>query len=139
MAEIPTDPTRFKAAFAEVVREISDSARDPQTLMLIGSLAAMLIEGADAKHWSTFKQGLDASARENLRKTLHLQAQGMAEAGHAKPVHAARILGVSLIAESHREDKEVSANADLLDGIIDETIRTFRRRASEMAAAGKVN
>jgi hypothetical protein len=139
VAEQATDLARFKPAFADVVREVSDSARDPQTMMLIGSLAAVLVDEADEKHWSTFKQALDATDREALRKTLHAQAQQMATSGQSKPVYAARILGVSLIAETHRGDREIAANADLLDGIIDETIRIFRRRAGELAAERRPN
>lgn len=134
---LPTDnPEVFKPAFADVVRQITRHGHeDPEAMMLIGSLAATLIDESGKKHWSAFKQTLDDDQRDTLRRSLKKQALNMAEAGHSKPTYAARILGVSLVAENLRSDQEVSSGIDLLDGVIDTTVRDFIKRMSEMAAA----
>jgi hypothetical protein len=136
LPEPTDDPEQFKIAFADVVRDLSSQGRnDPEFTMLLGSLAAELIEGSGKKHWSGFKQILEPAARDSLRKSLKAQARNMAEAGHTKPVYAARILGVSLIAENLRSDKEILNGIDLLDGIIDGTIRDYGKRLSDIAAS----
>ncbi len=91
--------------------------RDPETMMLIGSLADRLCKDAGQPDWQEVKAALDDTARQSLIDTLSREIEDSGKKGEIKPAYAMQAIAASLVGAG-LSDERVSAGIALLDDFI---------------------
>lgn len=126
----------FKDRLAAVMRDLKDNiADDTEAMWMIGNFATGLVDLYKVKTWSQFKAKLTAQAYDQLLKDFEQQGNGYHKAGKAKAAYAIQLLAISTIART-QVDPEVKQGEQLLDGLINGTVATYRKaRAAEAAKA----
>lgn len=109
----------FIARYHQVVDELDKSARnDPETMWLLGSLAARLVTNTEAQNWRQLKLILDDKSLKELVETLETNAGTYETEGKVKPAYVARLLGISLVA-GKLSDPKTRQRDELLTHFID--------------------
>lgn len=130
----------FKKRFAAVMVDMGENVhKDGETLYLIGSLAAHLIDRAKVKSWPDLKAALSQEAYSGLLTTFQAQATDHSQKGNKKAAYAIEILAISTICMTQNDDEHIKAGEELLDKMIDDTIGLFRRRSGKTDTAPPVN
>jgi hypothetical protein len=89
----------FIAKYHDVVDELDRTGRsDPETMWLLGSLAARLVTSTDAQNWMHLKLVIDDQSLKELVETLDGNAATYEAEGKTKAAYVARLLGISLVA-----------------------------------------
>jgi len=119
----------FKHRFVMVIKDMGENVhKDQEALFLIGSLAGRLIDKAQKTSWAKTKAALSPQGYDELLNSFKDQANQLAAKGNAKAAYAVEILALSLIAPTMRADEHISSGNDLLDNMIEDTIRLYRQR-----------
>ncbi len=119
----------FKHRFVMVIKDMGENVhKDPETLFLIGSLAGRLVEQAKKTSWAKTKAALSPQGYDELLNSFKDQANKLAARGNAKAAYAVEILALSLIAPTMRADEHIASGNDLLDNMIEDTIKLYRQR-----------
>ena len=126
----------FISQFHAVVDELNATGRnDNETMWLLGSLAARLVKEANASNWTDLKARLERSSLEDLVGTLDNQASTLASSGKTKASYVARLLGISLVAGTLR-DQKLRERDQLLNNFIDTAAVVFIQSHNAAAASG---
>ncbi|VAW16871.1 hypothetical protein MNBD_ALPHA12-582 [hydrothermal vent metagenome] len=121
----------FKYRFVTVIGDMGENVhKDPETLFLIGSLAASLIEQVKKPSWTKTKAALSPQAYNELLNSLKDQANQLAAKGKTKAAYAVEIMALSLIAPTMLDDEHIASGNDLLDTMIEDTIKFYRQRTA---------
>jgi len=119
----------FKQRFVVLMADMGTNVhKDPQTLFLVGSLATRLVDEAKKTSWAQTKAALSRDAYDSILETFRVQANQLAAKGDNKAAHAIEIVAMSVIAPAMRADEHIAAGNDLLDSMIEDTIRIYRQR-----------
>ena len=119
----------FKHRFIMVMSDMGENVhKDSETLFLIGSLAGALVEKAKKATWAKTKAALSPKAYDQLLNSFRDRANQLAAQGNTKAAYAAEILALSLIAPHMRDDEHIASGNDLLDNMIQDTIRFYRQQ-----------
>lgn len=130
----------FKRRFAALMVDMGQNVhKDGETLYLIGSLAAHLIDRAKVKSWPDLKAALSQEAYSGLLTTFQAQATEHAQKGNKKAAYAIEILAISTICITQNDDEQIKSGEQLLDNMIGDTIGLFRRRSGKTDTAPSVN
>lgn len=124
---MPTKEEEFKYRFIDLVADLHANGRnDAQAMALVGSLAANVLDQANADNWVDFKRSLAPQSYDQLLDTLQTEGNAVAAQGREKAVYALQVLSVSLIAGT-QETPEVKSGEHLLDDLIDAAVTNFRQ------------
>lgn len=130
----------FKERFAAVMVDMGKNVhKDPETLYLIGSLAAHLMDRAKLPTWTELKAALSSEAYSSLLTTFQNQANDHHKKGNKKAAYAIEILAISVICKTQNDDPQVNSGEELLDKMIGDTVSFFRRRSGKTDTAPKPN
>jgi hypothetical protein len=122
-----TKEEEFKQRFVAVLQDLQHNGRnDAEAVWLIGSLAATLVDKAQARSWPALKHGLDRNSYDALLRDFQTQGNAFHREGKGKHAYAAQALGVSLIART-QQDTDIQSGNTLLDELIDHAIGIYRR------------
>lgn len=141
MAEDEPDKREiFKQRFAAVMIDMGQNVhKDPETLYLIGSLAAHLIDRAKVPDWAALKKALSQEAYTGLLNTFQEQGNEHHKNNNKKAAYAIEILAISVISMTQRDDDHIAEGERLLDKMIEDTVGFFRRRSGKMDTAPVAN
>lgn len=134
--QMSTKEQDFKERLVALVRDLRDSLPDDtEAMWLIGSLSTRLIDLYKLGTWSQFKAQLTPEAYDRLLKDFEQQGNAYHREGKAKAAYAIQLLAVSVIART-QADPQVRQGEQLLDGIINSMVATYRKaQAAETAKA----
>jgi hypothetical protein len=120
----------FIAGFHNAVDRLDRSARhDNQTMWLLGSLAARLVQEASADNWTDLKLRIGPTALTELVTTLTAQADAHAAADDARAAYVAHLLASSLVA-GRIADARLRQRDQMLNTFIDTAATVFRQSHS---------
>lgn len=126
----------FIARYHQVVDELDRTGRsDPETMWLLGSLAARLVTNTDAQNWRQLKLMIDDKSLRELVETLENNAATYEADGKVKPAYVARLLGISLVA-GKIPDPRTRQREDLLTHFIDTAAYVYITNHNAKAAKG---
>ena len=120
MAETKDDPKTiaFLEGLALVLTDLQKaSARDPEAVMLIGSLADRIAKNAGEKDWNTVKLGLSETDHQYMVSTFARQIDETRAEGKTKVAYALQALATSLVG-SRMDDERVTSGVAILDEAI---------------------
>ena len=130
------DNSAFIARYHEVVDDLDrDGRSDNETMMLLGSLVARLVTGADADNWLHLKHILDDQSLAQLVDTLDSTAETYAAEGKTKAAYVARLLGISLVA-TRVPDAKLKQRDRLLDDFINTAATVYIEQHNAPPAVG---
>lgn len=117
----------LKIRLAGLLRDLQGEARqDPEAFVLIGSLAATLIDKSGAPSWPALKNSLTAEDYDKLLYDFRSQGNALAESGEGKKVYAIQALAISLICSTQRKDFQMREGEVLLDRFIAGAVEAYR-------------
>ena len=126
----------FKTRFTTVLKDLKDNGQnDPEAMWLIGSLADRIVSTGGKKDWPELKAALTSESYDSLIKQFEEQGNALHAKGNEKAAYAVQAMAVSLVA-SRIPDPDISAGNELMDALINNTIKFFRNNE---AAKGKLN
>jgi len=140
--EVSRDEKRrmFLERFTAIMKDMGENVhKDAETLYLIGSLAAHLVDRARLANWVQLKAALSQEAYTSLLKTFQAEANSHHKKGNAKSAYAIEVLAISVICTTQRDDETIASGEELLDKMIEDTIGFFRRRSGKTDTAPKPN
>ena len=118
----------LKMRLVAVVQDLGrDGGQDPEAIWMIGSLAATLIDKAEAASWRELKDALGRDAYDNLLDDFVRVGNASHQAGEGRKAYACQTLGISLVCRTQRDDAQFREGELLLDGIIGGAIEAYRR------------
>ena len=120
MAETRDDPKTiaFLEGLALVLTDLQKGGtRDPETMMLIGSLADRIARNAGEKDWTTVKLGLSETDHQYMVSTFARQIDETRAEGKIKIAYALQALATSLVG-SRIDDERVTSGIEILDQAI---------------------
>jgi len=121
----------FKSRFVAVITDMGTNVRkDPETMFFLGSLAGRLVTEGKKTSWAKTKAALSPAAYDSLLNSFQDKANQLAAKGNAKAAYAVEILALSLIAPTMRADEHIASGNELLDNMIEDTIRFYRQRTN---------
>lgn len=124
----------FKDRLVAVMRDVNDNlTNDAEAMWMIGSLATRLVDLYKVKNWSQFKARLTPQTYDQLLKDFEQQGNAHHKEGNAKAAYAIQLLAISTVART-QADPEVKQGEQLLDGIINGTVATYRKALAAEAA-----
>ncbi len=124
---MPTKEQDFKERLVAVIRDVKDNLNeDTESMWLIGSLAARLIDLYKLKTWTQFKAKLSTEAYNRLLKDFEQQGNAYHREGKAKASYAIQLLAISVVAKT-QSDPQVKQGERLLDGMINGVVATYRK------------
>jgi hypothetical protein len=127
---MPTKEEDFKQRFITILRDLQAEGKDdPETIWLIGSLAAALVDKVGASSWPDLKQALTAEAYDGLLRDFEAQGNALYQQGKGKQAYAIQTLAVSVIART-QSDPQVQTGSALLDEFVDRAIGVYRRASA---------
>lgn len=130
----------FRKRFVEVMTDMGKSVhKDPESLYLIGSLAAHLIDRAKVPDWASLKAALSQEAYTGLLNSFQTQATEHVKNGNQKAAYAIEILAISVICMTQRGDAQLASGEELLDKLIGDTVGLFRRTSGKTDTAPQPN
>ncbi len=130
----------FKERFAAVMMDMGQNVhKDPESLYLIGSLAAHLVDKANLTTWTELKAALSQHAYSGLINSFKDQGNEHHKKGNQKVAYAIEILAISVICKTQNDDPQVGSGEQLLDKMIEDTIGFYRRRSANRNNAPKPN
>ena len=130
---MPTKEQDFKERLVAIMRDVKDNLTDDtEAMWTIGSLAARLVDLYKVKTWTQFKAKLSAEAYDRLLKDFEEQGNAFHRDGKDKAAYAVQLLAVSVIART-QIDPEVRQGEELLDGIINGVVATYRKAQASKA------
>ena len=120
----------FKKRFVEVMTEMGENTRkDPESVWLIGSLSASLLDQSQTPTWIHFKKALTPEVYNSLINSFRQQGNQLAKEGNEKAAFAVEVLALSIIAPTLSAENEPIASGDkLLNKMVQDSINFFRRR-----------
>lgn len=119
----------LKQRLAIVLQDLRDGAvRDPEAMVLVGSLASDLADQLDQKSWTSAKQAMTAAAYDALLDSFQKRGNDHHQNGRTKHAYAIQVLGISLVSFTQRKDTDIAAGEKLLDEIIDRAVALYRKR-----------
>jgi hypothetical protein len=125
----------FIAKYHDVVDELDRTGRgDPETMWLLGSLAARLVTSTDAQNWMHLKLVIDDKSLKELVETLDGNAATYEAEGKTKAAYVARLLGISLVA-GKLPDPRTRQRDQLLSHFIDTAAYVYITNHNANAAA----
>lgn len=131
MTTEPTKEAQFKQRFVSVLADLQQNGRnDPETMALVGSLAATLADRLGQKSWTAAKQAMTASAYDELIASFQTRGNQYHKDGRDKHAYAIHLLGVSLVAKTQRQDADLAAGEKLVDQLIDRAVAIHRRSSA---------
>jgi len=131
---MPSKEQDFKERLVAVMRDLDANVRDdPEAMWLIGSLAARLVDLYKLRTWTAFKARLVPEAYDRLLKDFEEQGNDYHRGGKAKAAYAIQLLAISVIART-QSDLDVKQGEQLLDGVIDSMVATYRKALTAEAA-----
>jgi len=120
----------FRKRLIEVLRDLQESgSKDPETMWLMGSLAARLIDDGRKPSWPALKSALSDEAYDRLLLTFKEQGNELASKGNVKAAYAVQALALSIVG-SRINNAEVSTGVGLLDDLIAMTVNSYRRQSA---------
>ncbi len=130
---MPTKEQDFKERLVAIMRDVKDNLTDDtEAIWTIGSLAARLVDLYKVRTWTQFKAKLSAEAYDRLLKDFEEQGNAFHRDGKDKAAYAVQLLAVSVIART-QIDPEVRQGEELLDGIINGVVATYRKAQASKA------
>ncbi len=119
----------FKKRFVEVMTEMGENTRkDPESVWLIGSLSASLLDQSKSHNWVHFKKALTPEIYNSLINSFRQQGNQLAKEGNEKAAFAVEVLALSIIAPTLSDENEPIASGDkLLNKMVQDSIDFFRR------------
>jgi hypothetical protein len=127
---VPTKEEDFKERFAGIMLDMSASADDAETMWLVGSLAAQIVDHAQQPDWTAFKANLSQPTYRSLLTTFQNQGNALAKQGARRQVFAVEVLAASLVAKTQTDDPELVTGDGMLNDLIDSAIAVFRQASS---------
>jgi len=103
--------------------------RDPETMMLIGSLADRLCVDAGQPDWTEVKASLGDAERQSLIDTFSRKIEDSGNKGEIKPAYAMQAIAASLVG-ANMTDERVTKGIALLDDFITAARGFFQRNKS---------
>lgn len=132
----PTQHEEFKVRFATVLKDLQEHGHeDPETMWLLGSLAARIISTASKKGWPETKASLTSASYSALLKQFEKQGNDLHKKGNEKATYAVQALAISLVADKI-SDPEIKAGNEFLDEFINQTVRIYQ---ANIEKTGKPN
>lgn len=123
-----TKEEQLKVRLATVLRDLgSEGRKDPEAVLLIGSLASELIDKGKAKSWPALKDSLSAADYDKLLHDFQSQGGALLDAGEGKKAYAIQALGLSLVCRTQRKDFQMREGEMLLDGFIAGAVKLYRQ------------
>lgn len=127
---MPTKEEEFKQRFVAVLKDLqTNGKKDIEAMWLLGSLAALLIDKAQKPSWTALKADLGREAYDALLRDFQAQGNALHQQGKGKHAYAIQILGISVIADTQR-DEQVRAGTALLDEVINYAVVVYRKSAT---------
>jgi hypothetical protein len=130
---MPSKEEVFKQRFDAIMADMGVETA-PDDVLMVGSLAAQLVDHAQVRTWSRFKAKLTKTNYAALLKTFQNQGNSLARQGALRQVHAIEVLACSLIARTQVHDPAILADDKRLDAIVDSAIEVFRDSKATKAA-----
>lgn len=126
----------FKERFVAVMKDMGQNVhKDPETLYLIGSLAAHLVKRANLTTWTELKAALSQEAYTGLVNSFKEQGNEHHKNGNRKVAYAIEILAISVICKTQNDDPQIGSGEELLDKMIEDTIGFYHRRTANAPQA----
>jgi len=117
----------FKQRFDTILLDMRISgSTDAETMWLVGSLAARLIDQNQQPTWSAFKHTLSQPTFRALISSFQKQGNELAKTGNTPQVYAIQVIAVSLVAITQTADPDILEDDKLLDDIIEDAIAIYR-------------
>jgi hypothetical protein len=130
---MPTKEQDFKERLVAIMRDVKDNLTDDtEAMWTIGSLAARLVDLYKVRTWTEFKAKLSAEAYDRLLKDFKEQGNAFHRDGKDKAAYAVQLLAISVIART-QTDPQVKQGEQLLDGIINGVVATYRKAQAAKA------
>ena len=130
---MPTKEQDFKERLVAIMRDVKDNLTDDtEAMWTIGGLAARLVDLYKVRTWTQFKAKLSAEAYDRLLKDFEEQGNAFHRDGKDKAAYAVQLLAISVIART-QIDPEVRQGEELLDGIINGVVATYRKAQAAKA------
>lgn len=118
----------LKQRLTAVLRDLDAEGRaDPEAIWLIGSLAATLIDKTEAASWTALKADMTQDTYKQLVQDFQEQGNALWQAGKPKHTYAIQALAVSIVASTQRSDPQLRDGEALLDDLIENAVRIFRK------------
>ncbi len=130
-----TENERIEAFIGDLAKVLTDlekvSERDPEAVLLIGSLAEHLIAKSGKNDWPETKASFSEDAFKNSLDTFSRQIAEAHRDGQVKIAYALQAMAISL-AGSHFDDERVIQGVSLLDSFIAAACSFYKRNAPQM-------
>ena len=124
---MPTRDEDFKQRFDSILLDMRISgSTDAETMWLVGSLAARLIDQGQQPTWYSFKHTLSQPTFRSLISSFQKQGNDLAKTGATQQVYAIQVVAVSLVAVTQTDDPEIVEDDKVLDQIIEDAISIYR-------------
>ena len=125
----------FKQRFAAVLMDLQQNGKnDPEAMWLLGSLACEIAETYGKKGWIEFKRSMPQAVYSQLLTDFQKEGNRQHREGDRKKAYAIQVLGISLIAQTQK-DQEMRAGDSLLDQFIETTVLVYRNNREPKPAA----
>ncbi|MHA6297589.1 hypothetical protein [Devosia sp. CAU 1758] len=119
----------LKQRLAIVLQDLHDGAvKDPEAMILVGSLASDLADQLEQKSWTAAKQAMTPTAYDALLASFQKRGNDHHQNGRTRHAYAIQMLGISLVCSTQRQDVDIAAGEKLLDEIIDRAVALYRKR-----------
>ena len=116
----------FKQRFAAVLMDLQQNGKnDPEAMWLLGSLACEIAETYGKRGWIEFKRSMPQAVYSQLLTDFQKEGNRQHREGDRKKAYAIQVLGISLIAQTQK-DQEMRAGDSLLDQFIETTVLVYR-------------
>jgi hypothetical protein len=103
-------------------------SKDPNVLLLLGSLAADLSDDLKQPNWTAAKKVITPALYDQLLKKFEHEGSEHHTAERSEHVYAIQALAVSLIAGTQRQNPDILTGEQLLDTLIDHSVALYRAR-----------
>lgn len=117
----------FKQRFAALMQDLGENHKDdPESMFLVGSLAARLIDRAEKKSWAAYKSSLSEVDQTLLLDDFKTKGNKFYSEGKDKHAYALQVLAMSVIART-QNDHQVRAGNRLLDELVGFYVAAYRK------------
>ncbi len=119
---------QLRQRLGAVLKDLQDAGiNDPQTIALVGSLAADISASLGQKSWGDAKQSMSDANYAELLGAFETQGNAFHRDGKIKQAYAVQALALSLVASRHRGQPRIAEGEHLLDGVIEAALTHYNR------------
>jgi hypothetical protein len=110
----------FKRRFATLLQDLQQiGTKDPETMWVLGTLAAELAKDLQSSTWSDAKAKMNVAIYDQLLKKFQERGEDHYRAGRQNEAYAIQVLSYSLIARTQTRDPQMAEGETLIDAVID--------------------